>query len=129
MRVMIDTNVFISALMFPDSTPAKAVFAVVEKHQLVLCNYIIDELYEKIAQKRPDLIPALTDLLKALDFEIAETSNKMSFEMSDLKDVPIINAAIHGNVDCIISDDKHFLTLNLPRPLTVTPTGFLDKLC
>jgi predicted nucleic acid-binding protein len=39
---MVDTNVIVSALLFPESVPAKALLNISEDHDLVLCDYIID---------------------------------------------------------------------------------------
>jgi predicted nucleic acid-binding protein len=44
---MADTNVLFSALLFPESRPAKALFSIIEQHNLILCDYIISELKKK----------------------------------------------------------------------------------
>lgn len=41
---MLDTNVLISALLFPKSIAGNLVVQVLMDHKLVLCSYIIDEL-------------------------------------------------------------------------------------
>ncbi len=35
MRILVDTNILISAILFPDSKPAKALLKVSEKHKMV----------------------------------------------------------------------------------------------
>ena len=40
MRVLIDTNILFSAILFPASKPAKVLFHVVDNHELVLCDQI-----------------------------------------------------------------------------------------
>ena len=45
MRIMIDTNVIISAILFPKSLPDRAVEKVLMEHHLILCSHIIDELH------------------------------------------------------------------------------------
>jgi len=44
MKIMADTNILFSALLFPNSRPAKALFQIAERHNLVLCDYIISEI-------------------------------------------------------------------------------------
>ena len=44
MRIMFDTNLFISAILFPESVLARNVFEAAEKFSLVLSSQIIDEL-------------------------------------------------------------------------------------
>ncbi|MDR1088343.1 MAG: putative toxin-antitoxin system toxin component, PIN family [Coriobacteriales bacterium] len=126
MKVMIDTNVFVSTLMFPDSIPAKAILKVAENHELVLCDYIVEELQRIISAKRPDLLPDLDILLNELSYKLATPSIKATaHSMSDPKDTPILNAAIASDVDCIISGDKHFLQLDRTKPRTISPADFL----
>ena len=49
---MADTNVLFSALLFPKSRPAKALFQIAEYHDLVLFDYIISELRGVVSRKR-----------------------------------------------------------------------------
>lgn len=51
MRIMIDSNIFISALLFPNSTPSKLVEKVLDEYHLVLCSQILDELHEVFNRK------------------------------------------------------------------------------
>jgi len=127
MRVMIDTNVFMSALMFPESTPSTAMLLVAEKHVMVLSDYIIGEIREKTSLKRPDLLSALDELLDALEYEIEAESSAQDAPISDPKDAPILSAAISADVDVIISGDKHFKNLTLETPRVLSPADFVLK--
>ena len=69
MRVMIDTNVILSALMFPNSKPAQALMLVAEKHYMVLCDHIVNEVRDKVNLKRPDLLSVANELLDTIVFE------------------------------------------------------------
>lgn len=52
MRVMIDTNIFISAALFPHGRVAAALYkAMLPPYQPVVCDYIIDELHRKFQEK------------------------------------------------------------------------------
>ena len=48
MRVMVDTNVIISAVYNSISTPARALRNICENHDLVLCDHIIAECYDVV---------------------------------------------------------------------------------
>lgn len=69
----------------------------------------------------------MKELLGALDYELVEPSGQKGTKMTDPKDIPIIDAAISGDVDCVISGDKHFLKLNLEKPKTLAPADFIAK--
>lgn len=124
-RVLVDTNVTISALLFPNSTPSQALALVLDEHRLVLTDWIVDELHEVVGRKRPDLLPALEEFLAAIDFELA-SPGESSVPISDPDDQPILDAAVTAAVDVIVTGDKHFLSLELDQPLILTARGFLD---
>ena len=55
MRVMIDTNIFISAVLFPKGKASAALLkALVSPYQPVTCDYVIDELRRKFREKWPE---------------------------------------------------------------------------
>jgi predicted nucleic acid-binding protein len=83
------------------------------------------ELREVVLRKRPDLLPALEDLLTLIDPEIAPPGTS-SVSIADPADQPILDAAISAEVDVLVSGDKHFLSLALDRPSIVTASAFLD---
>lgn len=53
MRVLIDTNVLFSALLFPRSKPARALLHVADRHTIVLCDRSIAELRDILRRKAP----------------------------------------------------------------------------
>ena len=57
MKVMIDTNVLVSAVYNPDSKPAHAVRDVCENHELLLCDQIVAECYDvSLDLERPKVL-------------------------------------------------------------------------
>ena len=124
-RVLVDTNVIISAFLFPNSTPARALALVLGEHRLVLSRWVIDELHEVVERKWPERGPALEGFFLELDYDLAEPGDP-SVPISDPKDQPILDAAIAAAVDVIVSGDKHFLSLDLDRPQILTARSFLD---
>jgi len=124
-RVLVDTNVVISTLLFPNSTPARALTLVLDEHRLVLTDWIIDELHEVVGRKRPDLLPALEAFLTGIDYELASPGDP-SVPISDPNDQPILDAAVAAAVDVIVTGDKLFLSLGLDQPRILTARSFLD---
>ncbi len=124
MRVMADTNVFISALLFPASLPAKVLLHIASNHDLILCDHIVAEIRDVISRKRPDLLGDFDVLLAQLAYESVIAPKEPSKLMQAPKDQPILNAAIMAGVDVVVSGDKHFLKLDLERPNTMSPADF-----
>ena len=125
---MTDTNILFSALLFPESRPAKALLHIVENHHLILCDYIVSELRKVVAQKRPDLMADIDLLMAKLPCELVIAPLQPGKLISDPKDHPILNAAIIADVDIIISGDKHFLELKMEHPKTMSAANFLDEI-
>jgi len=125
MRIMIDTNVIVSAIYNPKSKPASVIKHVCENHELVLCDYIIAECYDVIMRKFPHHATTFDKLLASLGYELI-AAPRDGLAMPDPKDSPILNAAIIADVDLIVSGDKHFLTLDMERPNVCSPSMYFD---
>jgi len=117
-RVLLDTNVIISALLFPGSTPDQVVRLVLDEYDLVT-DWIIEELRAVVLRKRPDLLPHLEEFLAGIDPVIASVGTS-TVSISDPADQPILDAALSGEADVLVSGDKHFLSLVLDRLNIVT---------
>ena len=127
MKIMTDTNILFSALLFPKSKPAEALFHIIEHHSLVLCDYIISELQNIVSRKRPDLLADIDVLMAKLPYDLITAPLEPSKLISDLKDYPIINAAIVADVDIIINGDRHFLDLEMEYPKPMSVAEFLES--
>jgi len=126
MKIMADTNILFSSLLLPESRPAKALFHITEQHNLILCDYIISELRRIVSRKRPDLLADIDLFLTKLPYELITAPLQPGKLIADPKDHPILNAAIIADVDIIISGDKHFLTLEMEHPKTMSVADFLN---
>jgi len=125
MKIMIDTNVLISAVYNQNSLPAKAVRTACENHELLLCDHIINECYDVVNRKFPQHIPVMDKLLSTMVYETVIAPRDPGSLIADPKDAPILNAAILHGVDVIISGDKHFLELDMEHPKTLNVADFL----
>lgn len=127
-RVLLDTNVILSALLSPNGIPAKCASIASEKYTLVLCDHVIAELREVVNRKLPHLLPALEEFLAQLPYEPVETpsENVGAPQMGDPKDSPILAAAIAANADILVSGDHHFLDLAIAKPKIMSPKEFWE---
>ena len=135
MRCLIDTNILISAALFPSSVPAQAfIKAVTLPHSAVICDYSIDEMRRVYNRKFPHKIPDFERFFSmlALSVEIVATPSEGSCEshadeakIRDLNDRPIYRAAIAAMVDCILTGDKDFLDSGIANPKMITAAEFM----
>ncbi|MBQ7192889.1 MAG: putative toxin-antitoxin system toxin component, PIN family [Synergistaceae bacterium] len=127
MRILIDTNVLFSALLFPKSVPAAALSRVADEYNMVLCDRNISELKEILHRKAPQLLPDAEVLLAEMSYELIPAIDYAGKLIRDVKDQPILNAAIVFDVDVILTGDKDFLSLDMGHPKCITPAEFLNS--
>ena len=112
MKVMIDTNVIISAVLSPSGKAAEAFIKALNKpYEPVVSNYILDELHRKFQEKFPgkilELEAFLYHMLRAvLIIPTPEAENTNENKIRDIKDRPIYRAAVNAAVDYILTGDK-----------------------
>jgi putative PIN family toxin of toxin-antitoxin system len=126
---MLDTNVLISALLFPKSIAGNLVVKILMDHKLVLCSFIIDELHNVIQRKFESKLDDLKTFLLELSYEMVYTPKKIDKskypDIRDEADVPILVSAIIADVDILISGDKDFLGVDIERPQIIVPADFM----
>lgn len=130
MRVMLDTNVLISALLFPGSKLDAMMNCIFTQHQLVLSSYVVDELKRVVKRKFPQKENAINKLLMMMSFEYVYTPNDIEgglFDIRDEKDYPVLYTAIIEDVDVLVTGDKDFSDIEIERPEILTPAEFIEK--
>jgi len=127
MRVMLDTNILVSAFVFR----SKQIFAVIDYiilyHELLLSSYVVDELKDVISRKFPKMIYVLDEFLMTLSFTLAYSPKLMPtglFEIRDTSDAPILHTAIIESIDVLITGDKDFDDVDVEKPEIMTITEF-----
>lgn len=134
MKILIDTNILISAALFPESVPARAYMkAVTLPHYAVVCDYSMDEMRRvfnrKFSHKIHDFESFVSELMlsvKLISTPPDEQQVEEEVVIRDVKDRPILRAAILEDVDIILTGDKDFLESGIEHPQMVTSAEFLS---
>ena len=126
MKILVDTNILISAVLFPQSKPARALIYTTENHDMVLCDQNLTELREVLNRKAPQALPDAEVLLTELSYELIPAAPHAQKLIRDAKDQPILNAALLYDIDIILTGDKDFLSLDMEHPRCMTAAQFLD---
>lgn len=132
MKILLDTNILLSAALFPNGVAAQAYFkAVTYPYSSIVCEYSIDELRRVFNRKFPTRLGALDRFLaiSSTSFTIIPTpSESVSDEVKirDIKDRPLIRAAQIAQVDILLTGDKDFLESGVDNPMILSPTQFLE---
>ncbi len=130
MRIILDTNILISMLLFPNEQFKKILDYITRKHKLILSSFIIDELTAVVARKFPQKRYAVDSFLSNLSYELVYTPRHMPenlFDIRDINDYPVLYTAIIENVDIFITGDKDFLDVEIEMPEIMTPVEFLER--
>ena len=130
MRIMLDTNVLLSAILFPSERMNRMMRCIFEEHRLVLSSFIVEELGYVIQRKFPTKAAAVDQMLAAMSYELVYTPRVMDetlFEIRDPKDYPVLYTAIIEDVDILITGDKDFAEIQVELPEICTPVEFMRR--
>jgi putative PIN family toxin of toxin-antitoxin system len=127
-KVLLDTNVLVSAALFPGGVASRAYdLAVSGAFDVVVPSYATSELRDVCARKFPDRIAGVERFISALP-RIAQVEAKVTGDegaIRDPKDWPIWQAAVALEVNILVTGDKDFLESGLADPRIVSPSAFL----
>lgn len=131
MRIVLDTNVIISAILF-GGNPERILIEISRKHHtLLLSKFIRDELEVNLSRKAhwtpyqiQETLLGLNQISTFVDPKITVSRIK-----KDRSDNRILELAVSGKADYIISGDKkHILPLKKFRNIPIlSPTDFLKN--
>ena len=132
MRIMLDTNIIISAALFPHGRVSQAFYkALLPPYHPIVCDYIVDELHRKFRKKWPHRTVELEEFLyNALSIiEVVPTPDvevQEETKIRDPKDRPILRAALDAHADYFLTGDLDFLESSITDPRIISVSQFLD---
>jgi putative PIN family toxin of toxin-antitoxin system len=115
-RVVVDTNVLVSRLLFPDSVPGRVIRAAVQFGTILVSDSTIEELTAVLS--RPKFDPYLSvsqrqefiRLLGSIAQRIPTTCTIRACR--DPRDDKFLELAVSGRADVIVTGDQDLLDLN-----------------
>ena len=130
MRAVFDTNVLVSALMFEQSTPARAFFAALQGGEVLLSTPLANEISTILhrrkfnryfsEEQRETFLIVLVQSSKLV--EVIETIQACR----DPKDNMLLELAVSGKADALITGDTDLLVLNPFKKIAILqPEAFL----
>lgn len=128
MRIMLDTNVLISAFIFGGRAGRLLQKLLESEHELYVSDYVDKEFKAKLETKWPNKAQRVYELFHVMDFHFCNSTKEKLGSLRDEKDVPILSDALYHNMDIILTGDKDFLETNLTQPLIFSPAMLYDFL-
>lgn len=130
MKVMLDTNILISAFVFKSKKMNELIYKLSKEHEIIICSYTVQELKELIDTKFKVSQKDLDEFLKIFPFNLVysptSVDNKL-FNIRDKDDYIILHTAIIEDVDIFITGDKDFNDIDIDKPEIMNATEFLEK--
>ena len=128
MKILIDTNVLISAFAF-GGKPLKLIRRLLlGNHILIVTSYVVGEFHEIVRRKWPARANELYARFLKADFLFLQSSAAQYGSLRGKKDIPVLSDAVYYNVDVILSGDKDFLEAGLERPAVKSVAELWDFL-
>jgi len=131
-KIVMDTNALISALGWKKGNERKVLdMCLSERILLVLSQPIVDELVDVLKRPKFDFIPSQRkgEFLKYLISisKFVYPKEKLDVVKEDPDDNKIVETAVSGKADYIISGDNHLLKLKNFRGIKIVNAGrFLE---
>ena len=127
---MTDSNIIVSAILFPNSIVSKVFNHILDNNTLVLCDYIIKEVENVFLEKFPHRVNEMKTFIgriKYRKFVLEKKSVSIYPKIRDINDFPVLVMAIESNVDLLITGDKDFDGITIDRPRIMKPRKYIDE--
>lgn len=111
MRVVLDTNVLVSALLNPEGAPASVLDLVLAGELTpVVDQRIVDEYREVLSRPRFAFDAALIEeIIRAIETGETIQAPPLQLELPDPDDAPFVEVAVAARVDALVTGNRrHF---------------------
>lgn len=126
MKVMLDTNVLVSAFVFGGKVWNVLNILFDTDCKIYVSEYVDAEFKRILDEKWSDRADKIYSLYRSIDFIFCSSTSETFGMLRDEKDIPILSDAIYHGIDILLTSDKDFLDANIERPQIVSPSDLLE---
>ncbi len=129
-RLVVDTNVFVSAILFPRSAPRRVVDDALDQGVVLFSGVTMGELTEVLSRSKFDHYVSRSER----ELVLAQIGSAAEFvpiirlvrECRDPKDDKFLEVALNGRADVIVTGDSDLLGMHPWRGIEIlSPAGYL----
>jgi uncharacterized protein len=129
-RVFLDTNVLASAVA-TRGICADVLHTALAEHEVIVSEQVLGELTRTLQTKfrtPADLAREMDEFLRR-EAEVVGDAPKLQITVRDEDDIGIVEQAVAGNADVLVTGDRDLIEMGEDKPLPIlTPRGFWDLL-
>ncbi len=131
MRVILDTNILVSACLTPQGTPATIVeLALLGSFTLCLSRDMLNEYQEVLARpkfsRHSDRIETLLEGVEEIAL-LVEPQNRLTLSL-DEEDNRILECALAAKADLLVTGNRKHFPASIGNTRVVSPRDFLPQL-
>ena len=132
LKIILDTNVIVSGLLKPRSSPGRILRLVLQGDVHIIVNeHILAEYLEVLGRPKFDLdqdkVQTVLELIRSKGIKASALAE--SFHLPDSSDEPFLEAALAGSADVLITGNKkHFPKKACKGQKVVNPKEFLGQM-
>ncbi len=132
-KVFLDTNIYISALLLPDSNPGKIIHLAINGHiEAVISQQMLSELKNTLKRKFQYTENEAEEVIKELRYTatVINPVHSVSNICSKESDHRVLECAMSSGVNFLVSGDKkHLLSLRKYKNAEIlSPAEFLSRI-
>ena len=123
MRIMLDTNILISAIVF-DGKILSLLNDLFEDEEIevFVSEYVENEFRKNLNKKWSAKADYYFGIYETFPIIRCRSTTKILGKVRDKKDIPVLSDAIFHKVDILLTGDKDFLESEIKNPLIISPT-------
>jgi len=130
MRIMVDTNILISAFVFDSPVMTRLLTTIVKSHTLLVATCTTEEFLRVIRRKFPSSFFGAVEAFGSIPYETACTPTEIPpdiYGVRDSDDYPLLYTAILADAEMLVTGDKDLLSVQIERPVILSHLEFMAK--
>jgi putative PIN family toxin of toxin-antitoxin system len=125
MRLVLDTNILVSAMFWKGNERRLLDKCLLGEHQLIISRPLLDELHRVLHEKFDAANPVSQEILRKIQqaADLVEPVHALDLIPKDPSDNRVLECALEGRADIIVTGDRHLLELEAVKGVSILRTS------
>ena len=128
MRIMLDTNILVSAFALGGKVKVLLNMISLTKNEMFVTEYVYSEFRRVVNKKFSSRKEKIFSDYAERKIKIYPSTTEILGKVRDEKDIPVLSDAIFHEVDILLTGDKDFLESEIENPLIMSPITLFEYL-